>query len=130
MSGTPTAFAPATAPAPDDLIMPGQAIPPGGTNVPIVDGQAAPPETMPPIAPASASDAVRVDPAPLHHGSTVGVTSPARTADTSPGASVESLAREAEQEIEREAAVGFLGGPIVWGLLVLLVLLLVYAIAM
>ena len=131
MAGTPTGFAPVgSAPPAEDIIMPGQAIPPAGTNVPIVDGQAAAPETVPPIAAAAASDDVRVDPAPLHHGGTVGVTSPLSAADSSPGASVQSLARDAEQEIEREAAAGFLGGPIVWGLLVLLVLLLVYAVAM
>jgi hypothetical protein len=131
MAGTPTGFAPAgPAPPVENLIMPGQAIPPAGTGVPIVDGRAAAPETVPPVAPLSASDEVRVDPAPLHHGSIVGVVSPAAAADNSPGAAVQSLAREAEQGIEREAAGGFLGGPIVWGLLVLLVLLLVYAVAM
>jgi hypothetical protein len=120
----------ATSPAPEDIIMAGQAIPPAGTNVPIVEGQAAAPETVPPLAPMAASDELRVDPAPLHHGSTAGVVRPATTADNSAGASVQSLAREAEQEIEREAAAGFLGGPIVWGLLLLLVLLLAYTFAM
>ena len=115
--------------AAEDIIMPGQAIPPAGTNVPIVEGQAAAPETVPPLVP-MASDEIRVDPAPLHHGGTAGVVRPATTADNSAGASVQSLAREAEQEIEREAAAGFLGGPIVWGLLLLLVLLLVYTLAM
>jgi len=41
-------------------------------------------------------------------------------------AEVEEVAREVEQEVEAKAAMGFLGGPIVWGLLVILALLLVY----
>ena len=40
---------------------------------------------------------------------------------------VEEVAREVEEEVEAKAAMGFLGGPIVWGLLVILALLLVYA---
>jgi carbon monoxide dehydrogenase subunit G len=43
---------------------------------------------------------------------------------------VEEVAREVEQEVEAKAAVGFLGGPIVWALLVILVLLLIYGFAM
>ena len=39
------------------------------------------------------------------------------------------FAHEVEEEVEREAAVGFLGGPIVWALLVMLALLFVYVIA-
>ena len=42
---------------------------------------------------------------------------------------VEEVAREVEEEVEAKAAMGFLGGPIVWGLLVILALLLVYAVA-
>ena len=42
---------------------------------------------------------------------------------------VEEVAQEVEQEVEKKAAVGFLGGPIVWGLLVILALLFVYVIA-
>jgi carbon monoxide dehydrogenase subunit G len=42
---------------------------------------------------------------------------------------VEDIAREVEEEVEGKAAMGFLGGPIVWGLLVILVLLLVYVLA-
>ncbi len=42
---------------------------------------------------------------------------------------VEEVAREVEQEVEAKAAVGFLGGPYVWGLLVILALLLIYVIA-
>ena len=38
-------------------------------------------------------------------------------------------ARDANREIKREAAVGFLGGPIVWGLLVILALLAFYVFA-
>ena len=43
---------------------------------------------------------------------------------------VEHAAYEVEEEVEAKAAMGFLGGPIVWGLLVILVLLLVYGFAM
>jgi carbon monoxide dehydrogenase subunit G len=43
---------------------------------------------------------------------------------------VEHAAHEVEEEVEAKAAVGFLGGPIVWGLLVILALLLVYGFAM
>ena len=39
---------------------------------------------------------------------------------------VEEVAREVEQEVEAKAAVGFLGGPIVWGLLVIVALILVF----
>jgi carbon monoxide dehydrogenase subunit G len=42
---------------------------------------------------------------------------------------VEEVAREVEEEVEAKAAVGFLGGPYVWGLLVILALLLVYVFA-
>jgi hypothetical protein len=42
---------------------------------------------------------------------------------------VEEVAHEVEEEVEAKAAAGFLGGPIVWGLLVILALLFVYVIA-
>jgi carbon monoxide dehydrogenase subunit G len=42
---------------------------------------------------------------------------------------VEEVAREVEEEVEAKAAVGFLGGPYVWGLLVILALLLVWGLA-
>jgi hypothetical protein len=42
---------------------------------------------------------------------------------------VEEVVHEVEEEVEARAAMGFLGGPIVWGLLVILALLLVYVIA-
>ena len=42
---------------------------------------------------------------------------------------IEEAMQEAEEEVEAKAAMGFLGGPIVWGLLVILALLLVYVIA-
>ncbi len=42
---------------------------------------------------------------------------------------VEEAVQEVEEEVEAKAAMGFLGGPIVWGLLVILALLLVYVIA-
>ena len=42
---------------------------------------------------------------------------------------VEHAAHEVEEEVEAKAALGVLGGPIVWGLLVILALLLVYVLA-
>lgn len=42
---------------------------------------------------------------------------------------VEDAVHDVEQEVEVKAAMGFLGGPIVWALLVILALLLVYVIA-
>ncbi|HEX9904112.1 MAG TPA: carbon monoxide dehydrogenase subunit G [Propylenella sp.] len=50
-------------------------------------------------------------------------------AATSPGHGIEEVAHEVEEEVEGKAAIGFLGGPIVWGLLVILALLFVYVIA-
>ena len=53
-----------------------------------------------------------------------------------PGSALEEAAHdvahvveEVEEEVEAKAAIGFLGGPFVWGLLVILALLLVYVIA-
>jgi uncharacterized protein len=43
---------------------------------------------------------------------------------------VEHAAHEVEEEVEARAAMGFLGGPIVWALLVILALLLIYGFAM
>ena len=42
---------------------------------------------------------------------------------------MEAAAHEIEEEVETKAAMGFLGGPIVWGLLLILVLLAIYGIA-
>ena len=115
---------PVTAP----VIMPGQPIPPAATGIPIVDGQAARPETVPPLG-SGMAEPPRVEMSPLHHGTGTSAPAPATAETNAPGASIQSLAREAEQEVEREAAVGFLGGPIVWALLVILALLFVYVIA-
>jgi carbon monoxide dehydrogenase subunit G len=46
----------------------------------------------------------------------------------SAGERIEEAVHEVEEEVEAKAAMGFLGGPIVWGLLVILALLLVYVI--
>jgi carbon monoxide dehydrogenase subunit G len=110
--------------AADGMLMPSQPIPAAGTAVPIVGGQAAAVAAMP------LGDATpRVDAAPLHHGTTADSVPPATTASQAPGAAIETLAHNVEDEIEREAAVGFLGGPMVWGLLVILALLAVYVVA-
>jgi hypothetical protein len=45
------------------------------------------------------------------------------------GHRIEEAVHEVEEEVETRAAMGFLGGPTVWGLLVILALLLVYVIA-
>jgi carbon monoxide dehydrogenase subunit G len=110
----------AVAAVPD--IIPGQPIPPAATGVPIVEGQAVEPQAIPPVS------AARVDVAPLHHGTTAGVVPPATTASRSPGHTIEEAAHEVEEEVEAKAAIGFLGGPIVWGLLIILAVLFVYAI--
>jgi len=39
------------------------------------------------------------------------------------------VAHDIEEEVEGKAAIGFLGGPIVWGLLVILALALIYFVA-
>jgi hypothetical protein len=123
------ALSPAAAIAAEDVILPGQPIPPAATGVPLVDGQAATPETVPPLRAPDPVETPRVDPAPLHHGTAASAPRPATAAAVAPGASIQALAHEVEEEVEREAAVGFLGGPIVWGLLVILALLFVYLIA-
>jgi len=56
------------------------------------------------------------------------VVPPATAATNSPGHAIQEAAHEAEEEVEAKAAMGFLGGPTVWGLLVILALLFVYAI--
>ena len=123
-AGAPADSAAGAAPlAADEVILPGQPIPPAATGVPVVEGQAAPPETLPPVG------SPRADAAPLHHGVSAAAAKPADAASQAPGASIQHLAHEVEEEIEREAAIGFLGGPTVWGLLVILALLAVYVIA-
>ena len=93
-------------------ILPGQPIPPAATGVPIVEGQAAAIETVPPVAAAHAAPATSAAAAAASHPHTL-----------------QEVAHEVEEEIEAKAAVGFLGGPIVWGLLVILALLFVYVVA-
>jgi carbon monoxide dehydrogenase subunit G len=123
------AGAPAGAAAAEPVILPGQPIPPAATGVPIVEGQAAAPETVPPIGVQAPPGPPRVDVEPLHHGTASAAVPPPTAASAAPGAGVQHLAHEVEEEVEREAAAGFLGGPIVWGLLVILALLFVYVIA-
>jgi carbon monoxide dehydrogenase subunit G len=109
--------------AADAPILPGQPIPPAATGVPIVEGQAAPPETIPPLT------APQADVTPMHHGAAAGAVPPAPAAENTPGHIIQEAAHEVEEEVEAKAAMGFLGGPIVWGLLVMLALLFVYVIA-
>ena len=42
---------------------------------------------------------------------------------------VDAAVHEIEEEVETKAAMGFLGGPIVWALLLILVLLMIYGLA-
>jgi carbon monoxide dehydrogenase subunit G len=91
----------AAPPATEPMLMPGDPVPPAATGVPIVGGQAVGPEIVPPAAVAAA---------PHPH-------------------TIQEAAHEVEEEVEAKAAMGFLGGPIVWGLLVILALLFVYVIA-
>ena len=42
---------------------------------------------------------------------------------------VEEVVHEVEEEVETRAAMGFLGGPVVWGLLAILALILVFIVA-
>jgi carbon monoxide dehydrogenase subunit G len=107
----------------EGVVLPGHPIPPAATGVPIVEGQAAAPETILPAA------TPRVGVSPMHHGTAASAVPPATAETNASGASIGHLAHEVEEEIEREAAVGFLGGPIVWGLLVILALLFLYVIA-
>jgi hypothetical protein len=41
---------------------------------------------------------------------------------------IDETAKEIEEEVEIQAAMGFLGGPAVWGLLALLALLFIYVV--
>jgi uncharacterized protein len=66
--------------------------------------------------------------APIAAATPIASVSPAGAAE-GVDTSIQHLAHEVEEEVEREAAAGFLGGPIVWALLVMLALLLVYVIA-
>jgi carbon monoxide dehydrogenase subunit G len=66
-------------------------------------------------------------------GVTAGAPAPAAVAAAAaaegPVHMIEEAAHEVEEEVEAKAAMGFLGGPIVWALLVILALLFVYVIA-
>ena len=122
---TPAAAEPAAAVS---VILPGAPIPPAATGVPIVEGQAAELETAPPIESTPRAD-VTADVAPLHHGTAAAVPPPATAHANAPGHTIQEAAHEVEEEVEGKAAMGFLGGPTVWGLLVILALLFVYVIA-
>ena len=68
-------------------------------------------------------------PAPTMASEAVSPAEMQAAAATEVSGSFQHLAHEVEEEVEREAAIGFLGGPIVWALLVMLALLFVYVIA-
>jgi carbon monoxide dehydrogenase subunit G len=130
-AGTPATSGAATMPAAVEpaLVMPGAPIPPAATGVPIVEGQAAEPETVPPLAASTPRADVSPGVAPMHHGMAASVEPPATAHTNAPGHTIQEAAHEVEEEVEAKAAMGFLGGPIVWGLLVILALLFVYVIA-
>jgi hypothetical protein len=68
---------------------------------------------------------------PLHHG-TVAAPPPPPHVPPLPhdpdahGHTIQEVAHEVEEEVEAKAAVGFLGGPFVWGLLVILGIIALY----
>jgi hypothetical protein len=91
--------------------------------VPIVDGQAATPETYRPYR------RPRRVWTPRRFIKGTADAAPATAASVAHGASIQTAAHDVEEEIERRAAAGFLGGPISWALLVLLALIVIYVIA-
>jgi carbon monoxide dehydrogenase subunit G len=80
---------------------------------------------------AKAGGGAPADASPMVEGSLPPAETPIAAAPHPDGVveGVEEVAREVEEEVEAKAAVGFLGGPYVWGLLVILALLLVYGLA-
>ena len=107
----------ADAPGAGSAILLAEAATPGTTGAPAV-----------PVWPATAESVPPLDPTPLHHGMAAGVTPPPSVAENAPGSLIEQAAHEVEEEVEAKAAMGFLGGPIVWGLLAIIALLLVFAV--
>lgn len=103
----------------DTPMMPGQPFPPGATGVPIVGGQAVPPEMNPPVSVAPGA----VQSASMSMGG-----EPEGFIEEA-AHEIQEAAYEVEEEVEEKAAVGFLGGPIVWGLLAILAVLFVAAVA-
>jgi carbon monoxide dehydrogenase subunit G len=103
--------------AAEAAILPREPLPPAASGVPIVAGRGAPAESVPPL-----------EATPLHHGTAAGVVPPPRAGENDPGHLIQEAAHEIEEEVEAKAAMGFLGGPIVWALLVIVALLLVFAV--
>ncbi len=125
-AGAPATSGAATTPAAaEPVLMPGDPVPPAATGVPVVEGQAAEPETVPPIIASTPRADVAVGVTPMHHGTVASVEPPATAHRNAPGHTIQEAAHEVEEEVEAKAAMGFLGGPIVWGLLVILALLLI-----
>ncbi|MBZ8132958.1 CoxG family protein [Afifella sp. IM 167] len=105
-AGAGAASAAASAPVADEPVgLPGETVPPAATGVPEVG------------AAAEASPA-EPHPAPAAHES--GFSHAAHE--------LEHAAEEAEEAVEERAAGGFLGGPFMWGLLVILVMIVVWAV--
>ena len=109
----------ATEPGP--AFMPGEPIPPMATGVPIVNGAAADAPMTAAELPGAAMERPTVGVAPTHHGTAAAAVPPATAETNAPGHSIQAAAHEVEDELERKAAVGFLGGPVAWGFLALLV---------
>jgi carbon monoxide dehydrogenase subunit G len=129
-AGAPATSGAATIPAAaEPVLVPGEPVPPAATGVPLVGGQAAAPESVPPVVASTPRADVAVDATPMHHGTAASVVPPATAHANAPGHTIQEAAHEVEEEVEAKAAMGFLGGPIVWGLLVILALLFVYVIA-
>jgi carbon monoxide dehydrogenase subunit G len=119
-------------PAQAAMGMPGaEALAAASAGAPIQPAPIQPP--IAPIAPGApampASAAMpQADAAPMHHAEAAAPLAPITAAQAAPGSGVQAAAHEMEEEVERKAAMGFLGGPMVWGLLAILVLLLIYVI--
>ena len=118
---------------PGPAFMPGEPIPPAATGIPIVEGAAADREDTSSLGDITSegprTDHPRVDVAPLHHGTAASPVQPPTVAEQTHSHSVQEVAHEVEEELERRAAVGFLGGPIVWGLLALIVVVVLIYLA-
>ena len=73
--------------------------------------------------------AVAPEVAPMHHGSSAAPVPPPSAAEQPHQPTLDETAHEIEEEVEVAAGRGFLGGPVVWGLLVLAALILYLYIA-
>lgn len=103
-----------------------------GEEEPIVPGEPISPEALRPLAePGDPTATPMPEVVPLHHGTVATPPHPAHVQPIAPdpdphGHTIQEVAHDVEEEVEGKAAVGFLGGPVVWGLLVILGIIAVY----